>query len=185
MEDLQIIELYNARIETAISETDSKYGRMLHGIALNILSNHWDSEEVVNDTYVKAWNAIPPEKPKSLGAYLGRITRNLSINRWHEQRAKKRYNGAEILLSELSECVPATKTVEAAVEVKQLAWAIDRWLGTLSTDNRVLFLRRYWFGDAVDLLAKECGTSANKMAGRLYRLRQSLKKALEMEGISI
>jgi DNA-directed RNA polymerase specialized sigma24 family protein len=89
MEDLQIIELYNARIESAISETDTKYGRMLHGIAMNILSNHWDSEEIVNDTYSKAWNAIPPDKPNSLGAYLGRITRNLSINRWNEQRAKK------------------------------------------------------------------------------------------------
>jgi len=185
MEDIQIIELYNARIETAISETDNKYGRMLYGIALNILSNHWDSEEVVNNTYIKVWNAIPPERPNSLGAYLGRITRNLSINRWHEQRAKKRYNGAEMLLSELSDCVPTAQTVETVIEVRELAQVIDRWLGTLSTDNRVLFLRRYWFGDAVDLLARECETSANKMAGRLYRLRQSLKKALEMEGISL
>ena len=110
MEDFQIIELYNARIERAIGETDAKYGRMLHSIAMNILSNHWDSEEVVNDTYGKAWNAIPPEKPNFLGAYLGRITRNLSINRWHEQRAKKRYNGAELLLSELGDCVPARTT---------------------------------------------------------------------------
>ena len=103
MEDLEIIELYNARMETAISETNTKYGRMLHSIALNILSNHWESEEIVNDTYGKAWNAIPPAKPNSLGAYLGRITRNLSINRWNEKRAKKRYNGAELLISELGD----------------------------------------------------------------------------------
>lgn len=185
MEDLQIIELYNARIETAISETDTKYGRMLHSIAMNILSNHWDSEEIVNNTYGNVWNAIPPEKPNSLGAYLGRITRNLSINRWNEQRAKKRYNGAELLLSELGDCVPTAQTVENVIEAKELAQVIDCWLSTLSTDNRVLFLRRYWFGDAVSSLANECGTSANKMAGRLYRLRQSLKEALEMEGISL
>ncbi len=89
MEDVKIIGLYSARAETAIRETDAKYGRMLHGIAFNILSNHEDSEEIVNDTYRKAWDAIPPAKPNFLGAYLGRITRNLSINRWHEQRAKK------------------------------------------------------------------------------------------------
>lgn len=185
MEDLQIIELYNARLETAISETDTKYGRMLRSIALNILSNHWDSEEIVNDTYDKAWNVIPPEKPKFLGAYLGRITRNLSINRWHRQRAKKRYDGTELLLSELGDCIPTPQTVEAVTEANDLVQIINSWLGTLSTDNRVLFLRRYWFGDAVSSLAKECGTSANKMAGRLYRLWKSLKKALEMEGVSL
>ena len=185
MEDLQIIELYFSRIESAISETDNKYGRMLHRIALNILSNPLDSEEIVNDTYKKAWDVIPPERPKSLGAYLGRVTRNLSINRWHQQRAKKRYNGAEVLLSELHDCISDTHTVETVIETKELARIIDRWLGTLSGDNRVLFLRRYWFGDSVSLLADECKTSANKMAGRLYRLRQGLKKALEMEGISL
>lgn len=185
MEDSQIIELYNLRSESAISETDAKYGRMLHGIAMNILSSHWDSEEIVNDTYGKAWSTIPPEKPNSLGAYLGRITRNLSINRWHEKRAKKRYDGAELLLSELGDCVPTAQTVETVVEAKELAKIIDCWLSTLSTDNRVLFLRRYWFGETVSVLAKECGTSANKMAGRLYRLRQSLKNVLETEGISL
>lgn len=183
MDDMQIIELYNARQETAISETNTKYGRLLHRIAFNILSNSWDSEEIVNDTYIKAWNVIPPEKPNSLSAYLGRITRNLSINRWHEQRAKKRYNGIELLLSELSDCVPSAQTVETEIETKELGKVINSWLSTLTTDNRVLFLRRYWFADTVDSLAKECGTSANIMAGRLYRLRLSLKTALEKEDI--
>lgn len=185
MEDAQIIELYNARNESAISETDAKYGRMLHKIAMNILSNHWDSEEIVNDTYGKAWNAIPPDKPGYLGAYLGRITRNLSINRWNEKRAKKRFNGAELLLSELSDCIPASQTIDSEIDTKDLVQAIERWLGSLSVDDRVIFLRRYWFGDAVNLLANEAGISASKMAGRLYRLRLSLKKALEMEGISL
>lgn len=183
MEDVQIIGLYSARAETAIRETDAKYGRMLHGIAFNILSNYEDSEEIVNDTYRKAWDAIPPAKPNFLGAYLGRITRNLSINRWHEQRAKKRYNGAELLLSELGDCVPDSDTVEGKVEIKELIRTINRWLDTLPVTSRVLFMRRYWFGDAVNQLAEECATSSNKLAGQLYRLRQSLKRALELEGI--
>lgn len=183
MEDKQIIELYNARNEAAIEETNNKYGRLLTSIAFNILSNPWDSEEMVNDTYARAWNAIPPERPNSLGAYLGRITRNLSINRWYKGRAKKRYNGAEMLLSELGDCVPAPETTESIVETKELSAILDSWLGTISTDNRVLFMRRYWFGEAVSSLAEEAGISANNMAGRLYRLRQSLKKLLEKEGV--
>ncbi|NLN42603.1 MAG: sigma-70 family RNA polymerase sigma factor [Clostridiales bacterium] len=185
MDDLQIIQLYNARVETAINETHNKYGRMLHGIAFNILSNHWDSEEIVNDTYSKAWNTIPPNEPKFLGAYLGRITRNLSINRWHKQRAKKRYKGAELLLSELQDCIPHSDTIETEMQTKELVEVINCWLDTLPPDDRILFLRRYWFGDSVNQLAKKCITSPNKLAGRLYRLRQSLKKALEMEGISL
>ncbi|HHV11830.1 MAG TPA: sigma-70 family RNA polymerase sigma factor [Clostridiales bacterium] len=185
MEDMDIIALYNSRVETAISETDSKYGRLLHRIAFNILSNREDSEEIVSDTYNSAWNTIPPQQPNSLRAYLGRITRNLSINRWHKQRAKKRYNGAELLLSELTDCIPANNNVESELERKELALAIDRWLSSLSVDDRVLFLRRYWFSDAVNVLAKECGTASNKLAGRLFRLRQSLKMFLEKEGISL
>lgn len=112
MEDMQIVKLFWSRDEAAIRETNAKYGGLLHTIALNILSNHEDSEECVSDTYSKAWNAMPPQKPNSLAAYLGRIVRNLSINRWYEHRAQKRYNGADVLLSELSECVPSTNNVE-------------------------------------------------------------------------
>lgn len=181
MEDLQIIKLYWSRDEAAIKETNTKYGRLLHTIALNILSNYEDSEECVSDTYCNAWNAMPPQKPNSLKAYLGRIVRNLSINRWYEHRAQKRYNGADVLLSELSDCVPSTKNVEKEIEAKELSEVISDWLCTLSQDERVLFLRRYWFGDSVNKLAGECGTTPNKLAGRMYRLRQSLKKAIEKE----
>jgi RNA polymerase sigma-70 factor (ECF subfamily) len=183
MEDLQIIELYWSRNEEAIQETNTKYGRFLHSIALNILSNQQDSEECVSDTYCKAWNVIPPQKPNSLAAYLGRIVRNLSINRWHEKRAQKRYNGAELLISELSDCVPSSNSVEKGIEVRELSEVISDWLCTLSQDNRVLFLRRYWFGDPLNKLADECGTTINKLAGRLYRLRQSLKNILKSEGV--
>lgn len=185
MEDMDVIALYNSRAESAIRETDSKYGKWLHTIAFNILANREDSEEIVSDTYTSAWNTIPPQQPNSLRAYLGRITRNLSINRWHARRAQRRYNGAELLLSELADCLPAGGTVESALERKELARAIDRWLSGLPVNDRVLFLRRYWFADAVNVLAQECATSANKLAGRLFRLRRSLKAFLEQEGISL
>jgi RNA polymerase sigma-70 factor (ECF subfamily) len=183
MEDLQIIKLYWLRDEEAIKETHTKYGRLLHTIALNILLNHEDSEECVSDTYSKAWNAMPPQKPNSLAAYLGRIVRNLSINCWYEHRAQKRCNGADVLLSELSDCVPSTTNVEKEIEINELSEVISDWLCTLSQDDRVLFLRRYWFGDSVNKLAGECGTTPNKLAGRMYRLRQSLKKSLEKEDV--
>lgn len=183
MEDREIIYLYNHRDERAIRESHKKYGGMLHRIALNILSNQWDSEEIVNDTYNKSWEAIPPDQPQYLGAYLGRISRNLSINMWKKQRAQKRYDGGDILLSELGECIPGNLGVESTVEFKELVDTINKWLGTLDQDQRILFIRRYWFADNVKSLAKETGTSANKMAGRLYRLRQSLKEKLEKEGI--
>ena len=185
MEDLQIIELYNKRNEKAISETSAKYGSLLYRIAINILSLHEDGEEVVNDTYSKAWNNIPPEKPNILSAYLGRITRNLSINRWHNRTAKKRYAGTEILLSELEDCIPSGADTEQTVENKDLVQTIDHWLSTLSVGDRVVFLKRYWFCDAVNKLAKEYGTSPNKLAGKLYRLRMDLKRVLAAEGISL
>lgn len=185
MEDLQIIKLYWSRDEAAIQETNTKYGRLLNSISLNILSNHEDSEECVNDTYCKAWNAMPPQKPNSLAAYLGRIVRNISINRWHEHRAQKRYNGVELMLSELSDCVHSTTNVEKEIEAKELSEVICNWLCKLSQDDRVLFLRRYWFGDSVNKLAEECGTTPNKLAGRMYRLRQSLRNAFEKEDIWI
>lgn len=183
MEDSQIIKLYWSRDEAAPQETNTKYGRMLNAISYNILSNHEDCEECLNDTYCKAWNAMPPKKPNSLAAYLGRIVRNLSINRWHEHRAQKRYNGAELMLSELSDCVPSTNNVENSIETKELSEVISNWLCKLTLDDRVLFLRRYWFGDSVNKLAEECGTTPNKLAGRMYRLRQSLKNSLEREDI--
>lgn len=185
MEDMKIIGMYQARDEIAIKETAVKYGRLLYSIAFNLLSNHEDSEEIVNDTYDKAWNTIPPQCPNSLSAYLGRITRNLSINRWHKQRAQKRNVGATLVLSELNDCIPNPEMVETEITTRELARVIDQWLADLPVDSRVLFLRRYWFGETVSHLAKECATSPNKLAGRLYRLRQSLKSILEKEGISL
>ena len=183
MEDTQIIALFWSRNETAIQAATKKYGRLLHSIAYHILADHEDSEECVNDACFTAWQTIPPQNPVSLTAYLGRLVRNRSINRWQEKHAQKRYAGTEILLSELGECVPSTETVEQETDAHDLSVFISEWLIQQSKDDRVLFLRRYWFGDSVKSLALQCGTAANKLAARLYRLRQNLKNAMENEGI--
>ena len=186
MEDTKIVELYWSRDEAAIRQTDLKYGSMLHGIARSILHNCEDSEECVNDTYGKAWDTIPPETPGFLAAYLGRITRNISINRWHAGHAKKRCSGgADVMLSKLAECIPSAATVEQCIETKALSEVLNRWLYKLPQDDRVLFLQRYWFGSSLAALAEQRGTSPNRLAGRLYRLRQKLKGKLEEEEVSI
>lgn len=185
MEDAEIIELYWSRDEAALTESDVKYGRMLRHIAFQILFSQQDSEECVNDTYGRAWESIPPKRPDSLAAYLGRIARNLSISRWYEGRAQKRGSGAGVLLSELSECIPSPGSVESEMETGRLTEIINSWLQTLPRDDRVLFLRRYWYGDSLDALAFKCSVSPNKMAGRIYRLRQKLKAVLEKEGVSV
>ena len=182
MEDTQIVELYWNRDQSAIVETKSKYGRMLNRISLSILQNKEDSEECENDTYMKAWSSIPPQKPNCLVAYLGRIIRNTSINRWHENLAKKRGGNVE-LLSELSDCIPSKESVEAKAEARELITVIVKWLNALPKDDRVLFLRRYWFGESVSSLAGECQTTPNKLAGRIYRLRLKLRTELEKEGV--
>lgn len=185
MDDPQIIALYFQRNETAIRETDRKYGPFCRRMAENILTLREDAEECVNDTYHTAWNTIPPEEPRSLRAFLGRIVRNLSISRWRAGRAQKRYGGMEVLLSELDDCVPAGNLVEEALDRQALAGSISAWLDGLPAQERRLFLRRYWYGDAVNALAAEAGCTANQMAQRMLRLRKSLKSALEAEGVNV
>ncbi len=182
MEDQQIIQMYENREEEAIVQSSNKYGHMLSKIAYNILLNLEDSEECVNDTYEKAWSTIPPVKPNCLLAYLGRITRNLSINLWHSNHAKKRDTGASILLSELEDCIPSGHDVEAEVELTALTGVITDWLYSLEKEERILFMKRYWYGESVNMLAKEVHTTPNKLAGRIFRLRLKLKTVLEKEG---
>lgn len=185
MEDRQIIELYHARDEAAIGETDRKYGGLCRRIALNILSIWEDAEECVSDTYHAAWNSMPPESPNSLGAFLGRITRNISISRFRSLRAQKRFAGMEVLLSELDDCVPAPQDVGEAIELRELSEHISRWLDSLSADDRALFVRRYWYGDRLQALAKDCGYTASQLAQRMLRLRRGLRTLLESEGVTI
>ena len=185
MDDKQIIELYFERNEQAIRETQNKYGAFCHRIAMNILGIHEDAEECVNDTYYSVWKQIPPTVPEVFKVYLGRITRNLSISRFRAMRAKKRYSSMEIMLSELNDCVPSSSNVEQTIEVMQLSDYISEWLDSLPEEDCALFVRRYWFGDEVQELAKKCGITAAKMAQRMLRLRKSLKAALEQKGVAL
>lgn len=185
MKDEQIVALYWDKDEAAITNSEEKYGKTLRRISFNILSNREDSEECVNDTYLNAWNAIPPERPIRLLAWLGRITRNLSLNRFYKNHAEKRGGQAYILLSELSECIPDRQTVEDEIDGNLLTEAVVRWLKSLSGEECALFLRRYWFGDSLAALSRLIQTDPNRLAGRMFRLRQSLKDSLEKEGITI
>ena len=182
MEDIQIIDLYWLRDERAISETDSKYGAFCHKIAMNILHSFQDSEECVSDTYGRCWDTMPPQRPGSLRAYLGTIIRNLSISRYRASRAQKRFGGAEVLLSELSDCVPAPENIQRTVEAGELGELISRWLDGLGEEDRALFLRRYWNGDAVKDLALELGVRPNALTKRLLRLRESLRRSWSGRG---
>ena len=185
MDDLAIVELYHRRSEQAIAESDRKYGALCHSIALRLLALREDAEECVNDTWHAAWNRMPPDRPSALGAFFGRITRNLSISRWRRDHAKKRYDGIEILLSELEDCVPAPRTVEEDFDRQQLASSISAWLDRLTEEDRRLFIRRYWYGDPVKELAAEWGETANVLSQRLLRLRRSLRTFLESEGAEL
>lgn len=183
MEDREIIALYHRRDEGAIRETDAKYGRLCRRVAMNILSIPEDAEECVNDTYHAAWRRMPPDMPASLGAFLGRITRNIAIDRFRADRAQKRYRGMEILLSELEDCIPAGEDTERTVEGKELSARLSDWLDGLPQEERVLFIRRYWYGDAVKELAAVRGCRPEQMAQRMFRLRKKLKAFLESEGV--
>ena len=185
MEDRNIIGLYHRRDEQAISETDQKYRPYCHGIAYNLLGVREDAEECVSDTWHAAWNKMPPEWPDSLRAFLGRITRNLSISRFRSSRARKRYNGMEILLSELEECLPSAQSTEETVLAGELTGVLNRWLEEQNEDDVTLFLRRYWYGEKVGAIALSWGVPANRLSQRLYKMRQSLRCCLESEGVSV
>lgn len=186
MEDGQIIALYWNRDQSAIQETAGKYGRLLERIAWNILRSRGDAEECVNDTYLRAWNAIPPTRPSVLGTWLGAVTRNLSLDRWKRTRAGKRGGtGAEILLGELEDCVPGGPVPQQVLEDQALAEQLNLFLRALSRESRVIFLRRYWYGEAVADIAAGLGCGQGKVKSSLFRTRKALRAYLEKEGIGL
>ncbi|MBR6573639.1 MAG: sigma-70 family RNA polymerase sigma factor [Clostridia bacterium] len=185
MEDTAIIQLFFQRAEQAIVEVQQKYGSFCRTVAMNLLQQKEDAEECVNDTWQAAWQRIPPENPRMLGAFLGRITRNLAISRFRKNTAQMRSEGLTVLLSELEHCVPSGQSTEEAVDSILLGEYISKWLESLSDDDRALFLRRYWFGESLRELAREVGTGEGHLAQKLYRLRLQLKKALEKEGVVV
>jgi RNA polymerase sigma-70 factor (ECF subfamily) len=186
VDDLQIIDLYWARVEDAISETEKKYGRYCHSIAYHILHNEEDSEECVNDTCLKAWDSIPPRRPSALKLFLGKITRNLSLDRYEQRTAAKRgYGEIPLVLEELRECVPATDDSEHIVEDIALAELFDQFLAGLSVEGRRLFVLRYWHLYSIGEIAAICKLSESKVKMSLMRNRNKLRQLLEKEGITI
>lgn len=184
MDDDKIIGLYFDRSELAISETAKKYGRYCHYIAFNILHSDEDSEECVNDTYLRAWNAMPPKKPSVLRTFLGKITRNLSLNMWEKTTADKRGAGqVDLVLDELLECIPADKNADSFVEDMVIKETINKFLGNLPSNTRKIFVRRYWYLSPVKDIAKDFGISESKVTVTLFRTREKLKRVLEKEDI--
>lgn len=186
MEDKQIIDLFWARAENAIAETAEKYGRYCYSIAYHILHNGEDSEECVNDTYLKAWEAMPPAYPGRLSAFLGKITRNLALHRYERCMAKKRGAGEMTLLyDELAECIPAPAGTERTAEDILLADIFNRFLAGLRPEARRFFMRRYWYFASVKEIASEYDVSESKVKMSLLRSRNELRKLLEKEGIDL
>ena len=186
MEDKEIVDLYWERNEDAISKTDEKYGPYLFKIAYNILADQEDSHESVNDTYFKAWNSMPPHRPNVLSTYLGKITRNLSIDTYRGKHCQKRINSEYTLsLSELQDCISGGNTTEQTMEVHLLAEALNRYIRTLSPEVRDVFVGRYYFMDSMKDIASYHGMSIPKVKSILHRTRLGLKQYLRQEGFEV
>ena len=182
LEDYKIIDLFLERSEQAITELDRKYGAAVKKMAANILRNRQDTEEIADDTYLGVWNTIPPQKPDPLVSYVCRIARNLALNRYYANHAAKRNGNYDLVLDELEECIPSGINLETEYEAKELSEAINRFLATLPGEDRILFVRRYWYACPVSELAAMTGSSPNLISVRLFRIRGKLKKQLTREG---
>ena len=183
MEDAQIIELYFKRDEQAIAKTDRKYGKALKALSMRILTDEADSNECVNDTYLKAWNTIPPTNPSNLSAYLHRIVRSVSIDRFRARKSEKRRMGEYAFsLDELSQCIAGEETPELAMQAQELEKLIEAFLQDLRKEKRQIFLCRYYFLDPIKTIASNFQMSESKVKSVLYRLRCELRERLEQEG---
>lgn len=186
MEDSRIIELYFLRSEEAISQTAAKYGNYCFSIARNLLQDHEDAKEAVNDTYMGAWNAIPPHLPNSLAAFLGKITRRICVNRFLANRAAKRGGGETALaLEELSRCIPSHWDIEKELEGAELSKVINCFVRELPDVERRVFVCRYWYIKPIKEIANQFGFSESKVKSMLMRTRNKLKNVLEKEGIFV
>lgn len=186
MEDSQIVALYWARDEAALAESETKYGGYCRSIALGILNSREDAAECVNDTFFRAWESMPPHRPGRLDTFLGKLTRNLSLDRWRARRAQKRGGGqVELALHELEECLPSADHPERELEAEALAESLNRFLEALPREKRVLFVQRYWYLRPVEELAAAHGMRKNTAASTLFRLRSALREHLEKEGFTV
>lgn len=180
MDDSRIIELLFQRSESALDAVQQKYGAMCRAIARNLLGSEEDAQECVNDALHGLWNAVPPQRPRKLGAFLAAIVRNLAMKRLSYQNAEKR-SGVMLSYEELSQCIPDGHCAEEVLERMVLSDVLNRFLRTLDRDSRDLFLRRYWFCDSVSQIAKGFGISETRVTTKLYRIRKKLKEYLAKE----
>lgn len=186
MDDNMIVKMFFDRNEIALVETERKYGRYLSKIAYNILFDTEDCKECVNDTYMRAWNIIPPNSPKNLSVFLGKIARRLAIDIFRKKHAEKRGNSElAISLYELDECLPDKFTTETSLEQSELSGCINRFLSSLTDENRNIFICRYFYSDSIKDIAGFLNTSESKIKSSLFRSRKALKEHLEKEGFSL
>ena len=178
MEDEEIIGLFFARSEQAICELDRKYGKVFQKTSYNILKDELDAAECVNDAYLGTWNTIPPTRPNSLVSFVCQIVRNISVKRYYKKKAMKRNSTYDVAMEEIDACLSSVNTVEDEVETKELAHIIEGFLETLSSENRVIFLQRYWFSDTYSDIAKKVGISEKSVSVRLARIRKKLREYL-------
>ena len=186
MDDNAIIQLYWDRDEQSIYATSEKYRHYCMSIARNSLANKEDADECVNDTYLKAWNTMPTKWPEQLSTFLGKITRNLSFDRYKRNHAEKR-GGSEIflVLDELADCVSDRDNVEQMIDREELIMAINSFVSNLSSVKQHIFIRRYWYADSVSSIAKECGVSPANISKKLERMRKNLKTYLIERGFDL
>ena len=184
MDDSKIIELFFARNQEAIQQTDKIYGRRLFLLADRIVQNEQDAEESVSDTYMKAWDTIPPQRPVHFFAYIAKICRNLALKRVDWKNAQKRSAEIVALTQEMEGCIPDASQ-DARIEARELGRLLDAFLRTLTPENQMVFLRRYWYADSVSDLSAMTGGSPNRVSLRLFRVREKLKKRLIKEGFLV
>ena len=174
-DDKKIIELFFERSEDGIRELDRKYGKICHNLSYNIVNDRQDAEECVNDAYLGAWNAIPPAHPDPLLSYILKIVRNLSLKNYWRKEAGKRNSRYSVCLEEIEACIADRKTVETEIEAGELARTIEDFLDTLTVENRVIFMRRYWFSESLRDIAEFTGFSEKNVSVRLTRIRKKMK----------
>ncbi len=183
MEDKDIVALYWQRSQKAVEETASKYGKYCYSIAYNILNNNEDAEECVNDTYIDAWNSIPPHRPSIFSTFLGKITRRIAIDKWRKSNAQKRGGGElPLVLEELGECVASIHNVEHTVEHRMLSEVIKDFVKKLPETERSVFICRYWYMDSIEVICKQFHFSQSKVKSMLLRTRTKLRNKLNKEG---
>ncbi len=185
VDDKCIVDLYWDRSERAIEETDIKYGRYCYSVAYNILNNKEDSEESVNDTYLDAWNSMPPHRPSVLSTFLAKITRRISIDKYRRKTAKKRGDGeVPLALEELDECIGSSEDLQSEINREDLIRLLNTFLRSLPITERKVFVCRYWYLDSVSSVAEQFGFSEAKVKSMLHRTREKLRQRLIEEGFN-